>query len=900
MIKQLMTIKLIIDGKEVEVPEGTTILEAAESIGIEIPTLCHLKELRPFGACRICVVEVEGAKSLAASCSCPVSNMMEVRTNTERVIKARRLVIDLLLSAHPADCLTCEKNGACLLQKYAYEYDVRTASFTGEKHDYPIDVSNPFIEKDLNKCILCGKCIRICEEVQGITAIDFAGRGFNTTVSTFLNSPLTETDCVFCGQCVAVCPVGALTEKIRRFRGREWEFKKVSTICPYCGVGCQFDLNVKNEEIVKVTSHEGSIVNGINLCVKGRFGFDFIDRKDRLKTPLVKKNGKFQETDWNTALDLIANKFKGIKRKNGADSIALLSSAKCTGEENYLMQKFARAVIGTNNVDHCARLCHASTVAGLAKAFGSGAMTNSISEIRDTDCIFVIGSNTTETHPVIALEIKRAVMEGAKLIVADPRCIELSSIAQIYLQHRPGTDVALLNSMMNVIFKNGLWDETFVNGRCENFENFRKVIEKYPPEKTEQITGIKSSDLIRAAKIYAKSKKAIIFFSMGITQHITGTDNVLSIANLAMLTGHVGKENCGVNPLRGQNNVQGACDLGALPNVLPGYQSVSDKSLRQKFSEQWKCKIPSKPGLTLVEMVNEALAGEIRAMYIMGENPMVSDPDINHVKKALEKLDFLVVQDIFLTETAELADVVLPAASFAEKDGTFTNTERRIQRVRKAIKPPGDSKPDWEIICLLSQKMGYEMNYSSPAEIMDEIAAVTPIYGGISYSRIDENGLQWPCRSADDPGTKYLHKGDFSRGKGLFTPVEFKPPAEMPDSEYPFILTTGRMYYHFHTRSMTKRSKGLDETCPEGYAEISLKDAEKLKIAVGEEVQIKSRRGKIRVKAMITERVPQGLVFIPFHFAEAAANLLTNPALDPVAKIPELKVAACRISKLQK
>ncbi len=895
-----MEVTLTIDGKRAKVPEGTTILKAAETIGIEIPALCYHKDLTPFGACRLCVVEVEGAKTLVASCSHPVSSNMNVQTNTERVRKARKLAIDLLLSAHPLDCLTCEKNGVCLLQKYAYEYNIKTTSFPGEKYDYEIDISNPFIEKDANKCILCGRCVRICEEVQGIHAIDFADRGFNTKIATFLNKPLTETECVFCGQCVAVCPVGALTEKIRRFKGREWEFEKVTTICPYCGVGCQMDLNIKDGKIVKVTSNETADINGINLCVKGRFGFDFVDNEDRLKTPLIKRNGKFEEAGWDEALDMIAVKLSEIKKKNGADSIALLSSAKCTNEENYLMQKFARAVLGTNNIDHCARLCHASTVAGLAKAFGSGAMTNSISEIKDTGCIFVIGSNTTENHPVIALEIKRAVNNGAKLIVADPRKIALSGISDIYLQHCPGTDAALLNGMMNVIFKENLWDEEFVKARCENFEQFKEVIEKYTPEYTEKITGVYACDLIESARIYAKTEKAIIFFSMGITQHTTGTDNVLSVANLAMLTGHVGKENCGVNPLRGQNNVQGACDLGALPNVLPGYQSVSDEKLRDKFSRKWNCEVPSKPGLTVVEMINSAHSGQVKAMYIMGENPMVSDPDITHVKEALRELEFLIVQDIFLTETAELADVVLPGASFAEKDGSFTNTERRIQRVRKAIEPVGESKPDWEIICLLSQKMGYEMDYSSPEKIMEEIADVTPIYGGITHSRLNKNGIQWPCRAPDDPGTKYLHHGKFTRGRGLFTPVDFVEPAELPDEEYPFILTTGRMYYHFHTRSMTKRSKGLHEICPEGYVEINSEDAGKLEITEGEKVKVQSRRGEIEIKAKITESVPHGVIFIPFHFAETPANVLTNPALDPVAKIPELKVAACRLEKISK
>jgi len=889
-------IELTIDGKTTKVEEGLTILEAADSLGIKIPHLCFHKSLSPSSSCRICVVEVEGARTLVASCSYPVSQGLKVKTNTERVLNARRLVVDLLLSNHPSDCLACEKNGVCKLQKYAYELGITKTSFEGVKIEYPIDSSNPFIERDYSKCILCGRCIKACDEIQRLSILDFANRGFETKVSVFYDSPLQETNCAFCGQCVAVCPVGALTEKVGKFKGREWELKKVTTTCPYCGCGCSFDLNVKDNEVIKVTSNDKNTVNGLALCIKGRFGFDFINRPDRLKKPLIKQeSGEFQEVSWEEALQLITNKLKEIKTLYGADSIAGISSAKCTNEENYLFQKFMRVVIGTNNVDHCARLCHASTVAGLAVSFGSGAMTNSIAEIENATCLLVTGSNTTECHPIIGLKIKQAVKKGAKLIVADPREIELAELADVYLKFRCGTDVAWLNGMMNVIINEGLLDERFIEERCEGFDEFKAVVLEYTPEKVEEITGIPANDLIQAARIYASADKASIIYSMGITQHTTGTDNVFSIANLAMLTGNVGRESTGVNPLRGQNNVQGACDMGALPNLLPGYQKVADEQARAKFEQAWAVKLPETPGLTIIEMLNEA-GKKIKMMYIMGENPMVSDPDLIHVEKSLKSLDFLVVQDIFMTETAKLADVVLPAVTFAEKDGTFTNTERRVQLIRKAIEPIGESRPDTLIIAELASRMDYQMSYDNATSIMTEISKLTPSYAGISYERLEkEGGLQWPCPDSSHPGTKFLHKDKFARGKGKFQPVKYQPPDEEPDEKYPFLLTTGRMLYHYHTGSMTRRSKGLDEICKEGYVEINPQDATSLGINDGEIVTVSSRRGKIKIKAKVTERIGEKIIFIPFHFVESAANFLTNPALDPIAKIPEFKVCAVRV-----
>jgi formate dehydrogenase alpha subunit len=619
-----------------------------------------------------------------------------------------------------------------------------------------------------------------------------------------------------------------------------------------------------------------------------------------LTKPLIKRNGSFIEASWDEALDAIAKKLKEYKESD-PDSIAVLSSAKCTNEENYLMMKFARAILGTNNVDHCARLCHASTVVGLVRSFGSGAMTNSITELEDADCILVIGSNTAEQHPLIARYILRAKEKGAKLIVIDPRAITLTQFADYHLRQRPGTDVAVFNGFMNVILADGLEDKEFIKERTEGIEELRKTVENYTPEHVEKITGIPKDKLVSAAITYAKAERASIVYSMGITQHTTGVDNVSSSANLAMLTGNVGKSSTGVNPLRGQNNVQGACDLGALPNVYSGYQSVTDEKARAKFENAWKAKLPEKPGLTVVEMMNEAAKGNIKTIYIMGENPMISDPDINHVREGLEKLEFLAVQDIFLTETAQLADVVLPATSYAEKDGTFTSTERLVQMVRKAIEPPGESRADWQIICDLAKAMGSkEFEYGTPADIMDEIASLTPSYGGMSFDRLQKGGLAWPCPSKEHPGTPYLHKEKFARanGKGKFWGIEFKEPAELPDEEYPFILSTGRIIFHFHTGTMTRKTDLLNKEVPTGYVEIAPKDAERLGIVAGELVSVQTRRGRIETKALITARVPEGMIFIPFHFAECAANILTNPALDPVAKIPEYKVCAAKIEKI--
>ncbi len=678
--------------------------------------------------------------------------------------------------------------------------------------------------------------------------------------------------------------------------------EKISTTCPWCGCGCGLYLHVENNLITGVSPSRNHPVNHGTLCVKGWNCHEFVHHPDRLTTPLI-KDGKaaFRRATWEEALGATATRLAGIKKQYGPDAIGVLGSAKCTNEENFVLMKFARAVIGTNNIDHCARLCHSSTVGGLAAAFGSGAMTNSIDEIRDARVIFVIGSNTTEQHPMIGMHMLEAKDRGAILIVADPRRTQIARMSHLHMRHRSGTDVALLNAMMNVIITEGLVDLSFIRQRTENFDDFEKGVQMYTPETAERITSVPADDIRKAARLYASEKRSMLFYSMGITQHITGVDNVRSCANLVMLTAHIGQPMTGLNPLRGQNNVQGACDVGALPDVYSGYQKVADPAARKKFELAWSRPLPERPGLTLTEMIDGIHEGRIRALYIMGENPAVSDPDAAHVKEALAKLDFLAVQDIFPSDTAEYAHVILPSASFAEKDGTYTNTERRVQKIRRAVPPVGDSKPDYEIICSIAELMGYPMGYRAAHEIMEEIAILTPSYGGILHHRLDAHfGLQWPCPGMDHPGTPYLHRKKFARGMGAFIPVEFIPPSEPTDTEYPFILTTGRSYFHYHTGTMCRRTITLEREEPECMVEINPADAERLEIRANDPVRVKSRRGSIEVKARVTGTVPEGIIFIPFHFREAAANLLTINAVDPNAKIPEFKVCAAAVEPVRR
>lgn len=896
-----MHFELTIDGQQVVGKRGQTILQVAEANGITIPTLCYHPRLEVTGACRICVVDVGKPDRLEAACAMPITNGMIVKTSTERVLRARRMNLELLLANHTIDCLTCEQNSNCTLQDLAYDLGIErdTMSFEIRDRGRSIDRSSLAIAYDPNKCVLCGRCVSACNDVQNHGILNYQHRGQQTTVIAGLAQPFMESGCVFCGECVQVCPTGAIIERRARFKGQWWQLDKVTTICPYCGVGCSLDIYTKGAEIVKIRGNERGITNRGSLCIKGRFGFDYVHSRERITKPLIRRNKEWVEVGWNEALSYVAAKFLEIKRLSGSGALAGLSSAKCTNEENYLFQKLMRTSFGTNNVDHCARLCHASTVTGLSQAFGSGAMTNSISEILHANVIFIIGSNTTETHPIIGMYVKQAVRNNnAQLIVADPRQIELTNDAIVWLRHHSGTDTALLNGIMNVIISENLQDSKFINDRCENFTPFEQLIRNYTPELTERITGVPASNLQEAARLIASVDKACFIFSMGITQHTTGVANVLSIANLAMLTGNIGRKSTGVYPLRGQNNVQGACDMGALPDVYPGYQSVTDPNIQAVFENAWGVSLDDKPGLTVVEMIHAAAEGRIRGMYIMGENPLLSDPNLNHVRVALQQLEFLVVQDIFMSETAEVADVILPSTTSFEKNGTFTNTSRRIQQVVAAISPLQQTQPDWKIICQLSTRMGYPMEYASPRVIMKEIAELTPIYRGVDYTRLDSKGIQWPCPSQGHPGTPYLYKERFTRGRGWFSPVEYKPPAEVPTKAYPFLLTTGRILPHFQTGVQSRRATALNELVPTAFLEIHPQDAAHLGIHTEDWVQIISRRGELRIQAVVTDRVKKGTVFIPFHFKEAAVNLLTNDALDPIAKIPEYKVAAVKLMKI--
>ncbi len=865
---------------------------AARAIHRYLQGLDPRVEAEPFNISRGALADLAGRPEFAETERRPRQKMPRLRPD-ERLHHFEEIEL-----GYPEDmarreaerCLECGCKAAhdCALREFSTSYGASPIPAAAGRL-YPVDRSHPMIERDPNKCISCGRCARICQEVQGVGALSVT---YRVGTSEGYGGPLLNTTCESCGQCVAACPVGALVARKDLRPARE-----VRTVCPYCGVGCGIYLGVRGQAIVSVRGDRESPVNHGNLCVKGRFGHDFVGHERRLKTPLIRRNGRLTEVTWDEALDLVAREFDSRK----GDQFALVSSARCTNEENYVIQKFGRAVMGTNNVDHCARLCHAPSVAGLARTFGSGAMTNSIGEIEKAAAILAIGTNTTAAHPVIGLKVKKAVRRGSRLIVANPRRIDLCRHAHVWLKQRPGTDVALLMGMMRVIVDEGLFDSAFVEARCENFEEFRSSLAAFDLDTVERITGVPAGKIAEAARVYATSGPASILYSMGITQHSHGTDNVLAISNLALLTGNVGKPSSGVNPLRGQNNVQGACDMGALPNVYPGYQRVDNPDVRRKFEEAWGCSLSPTPGLTLTEMFGAAHEGRVKALYIIGENPLLSEPDGRHVREALEAVEFLVVQDIFLTETAELADVVLPAASFAEKDGTFTNTERRVQRVRKAVEPVGQARPDTWIVAELAGRMGAPgFRSTDPADVMAEIASVTPIYAGITYERLEAGGLVWPCPSPDHPGTPILHTERFltPSGKGQFVPLEFRPPVETPDDDYPLVLTTERSLYHYHTGTMTRRVAGLNILRPHELVEMNPKDALKLGVSDGEMVRVVSRRGSVTARARLTEQSPPGVLSMTFHFAESPTNVVTSPALDPVAKIPELKVAAVRVERL--
>ncbi len=907
-MSELVTIT--IDGEKIEAPEGDNLLQVARDNGLNIPGLCYHKKLTPTGACRLCVTKIEGMKGLVMSCTVNVKEGMEVIAFDDELEEARKHTIDYLLAEH-----NDEQDGTYhdelwdLAQKYNLA-DRKNRKYPNIYHglNYKVDDTSPVLTYDASKCIKCFRCVKACDEVQGKNVLSFSERGIVSYIIAGFNH-WAESECDGCGECVQLCPTGALVEKPHR---EELQLdrieRKVKTTCPYCGVGCQIELLVQDEKIVRVNGVEGVLPNDGRLCIKGRFGYDYVGSKQRLTKPLIKKNGYFVEAEWEEALDLITEKFSTILKTHGSSAFAGYASAKCTNEDNYIFQKFIRMVFGNNNIDYCTRLCHASTVTAMLKSIGDGAGSNSIEDFETTDCLFVTGNNIIETHPVTATYVKAGKARGNRIIVCDPKWTPLVKYADIWLQPRLGTDVALLNGLIRQIIVDNAIDEGFISSRVKGgmdaFNELKELVEKYRPEVVEEITTVPAGKMIEASRIYSRAETAMIATGMGMSQQVTGTDNVFSLINMMLITGQIGRERCGIDPPRGQNNVQGTTDVGASPLFYPGYIPIADDANRKRIAGLWHTdyeKLSGKPGLSTVEIMHAAHKGGIKAMYIMGENPMVTDPDLNHTEEALKNLEFLVVQDIFNTETTPFADVILPASSYAEKDGTFVNSDRRVVRVRKAVPLPGEAREDWKIIIKIAERMGYDIGtYDNASEIFDEIVRAAPMMGGISYDRIEIEGLQWPCPDRDHPGTSTLFLDRFNTpdGKALLNPVDYIGQNEKPSKEFPFILNSGRILYQFHSATMSRKNKALNDFANESYVLMNSIDVYKHGLKSGECVKLSNSRGELVTTLRESNEVAVGELFMPWHFSESLVNKLTRAELDPYSKIAPFKLSACRVDRV--
>lgn len=890
--------RLHLNGKEVPAYPGMTLLELSRGQGIEIPTLCAHPALKPEAACRLCVVEDRSRGALVTACDTPAVHGMDIHTDSSTVTAVRKTIVSFLMSDHAAECSACVGAPACRLRRIAAEVGVDRSVFGIPASILPVDAGNPFIERDLNLCVKCGLCVRACREIQGLDAIGYADAGLAPRDAAPRAAPLRETECSYCGACLMVCPTGALRQA--DIPPPNESDRRVDTVCSFCACGCAMEIRADDNHVIQtLPTQTGVSVNGISLCARGFFGHDFINSPNRLADPLIRKDNRLVETGWDEALDFITVQLAEIKKNHGPDALGVYGSIRCTNEENYLIQKFSRATLGTNNTCNSARMTSFATIMGLGKAFGYGCATGALDDIECSDVIFVIGANPHDSHPVIAQKIRRAVRSGkTTLIQADPRETELSRFAALRLRPRPGTDLALINGIMHVIMDENLFDKSFVESRTDGVDRLSDCVMRYPPRYTEKITGVPEPDVLEAARLFARAGAACVIYGAGVTQYVNAAYTALSIANLALLTGNVGRRGAGVYPLIQENNGQGACDMGALPDYLPGYQKINDAAARAVFEKEWNAPLPENEGRSGVEMVADAAEGRIKGLVLMGANPVEAFPDSKLIRRAFESLNFLAVLDIFPTPTAQLAHVVLPCTCFAEKDGTYTSCERRIQRVRKAVDPPGRARPDWWILSELMRRMGTPAPYDSPSDIMDEIARTVPIYGGVSYERLEREPIFWPCAHPGDPGVRTLYANDFPMGKTSFTRVEYLVPDEEPTTAYPFSLITRSHAYHFGSGARTRQSVRLLRACPAPYVEVSPGDADALPARDGDRIRITSKNGTSLLTVRVTPGVPPGTLFVPSPPAGELVNALFSVDVDILTRVPNRKICMVKIEKV--